>query len=590
MRHNKNSIIFKRGFKFPRVSFFKKVSIKLNIRAQILGVFMVGIIFISIISLMAIQRMDSISNSSREMANVYTPSIKLLGEISTSVVEYRRQELRFASTKGTSNLSIAETELTNTRDQINKMIQEFEQNYVSSEDVGTFFSAFKANWNQYSEDSNLLIDAIKKGDSRYMMDLSENTYNAINDLISKIIVINYDNVKMEVDASNKLYNSSRFLFLVISIVSIIITLVLAFLISTNISRSIIKLQKAVKSISEGDLTIDVIKIRSKDELGNLAESFNSMVAALKDIVRNVHANAEHVGSSAKELAASTEQTSKATEEINRNVMEVTRGAEEQNNEIDNVFKTFDEMNQGLLNMASNIESSSATSMKVARDAREGNSIIQNATDHMDNIAKQVNSILDTMEELKKKSDNIGGIVSAISAIANQTNLLALNAAIEAARAGESGRGFAVVADEVKKLASQSAEATSEIENIINTIKSDIDKAESATKDGTKTVGEGIDFINKAGAAFNNIVSSIEEVAVRSQEIAATSQQIASGSEHVKESIKKTSDISKGASVNMENVAASVEEQSASMEELSALAESLNEMSMELNRTVGSFRI
>ena len=130
------------------------------------------------------------------------------------------------------------------------------------------------------------------------------------------------------------------------------------------------------------------------------------------------------------------------------------------------------MNKNLEYMASGIDSSSNTAMRAARGARDGNKIVKDAVDHMASIAEQVNVILENMNELKKKSDNIEGIVSVISAIANQTNLLALNAAIEAARAGESGRGFAVVAGEVKKLAAQSSEAAKEIEGILSTIKRD----------------------------------------------------------------------------------------------------------------------
>lgn len=571
---------------------FHKLNVKLNIRTKILGSFIIGIAFIVIISFMAIQRMDSINKNSEQMANIYTPSIKILGEMNTALVEYRRQEQRYATSSDSTEMTTIEAKIVNVEAKLNNLVKEYEEKYLVSDDIKDIFNSFKDNLQTYIADSKKIINDKKNGNidnAGYILgSFKEDIYNSLSSMISSIIVINYDNVKEEGISSNKLYNTSRIIFLVISVICSILVLTLSLLISYNISRPVIKLEKSVKRIAEGDLTVEEIKIKNRDEIGSLAQSFNRMVEGLREVVRNVHMGAEQVSSSAEELAASAEQTSKATDEISRNVMEVTRGVEDQNKEVENVFVTFDEMNKGLSQMASNIGNSSSTAMKAAEGARSGKKIIDDAVEHMTDIAEQVNVILSTMEELKKKSENIEGIVSTISTIANQTNLLALNAAIEAARAGESGRGFAVVADEVKKLAAQSADATKEIENIINNIKRDIDSAEAATQSGTIAVDEGILVINNAGEAFKDIMLGIEEVAVQSQEIAATSEEIASGSDQVKESIGRTAEISKSASANMENVAASVEEQSATMQQLSALAESLNNMSVDLNKIIGKF--
>lgn len=571
------------------------INLKLSIRTKILGGFLVGVICLILISFMAIQRMDSINESSRQMANVYTPSIKLLGELSTSVTEYRRQELRMATLNSADELTALEAKIGNVKAKIDRSIMEYEQTYISddAEDIKNLFDSFKNNLNKYIKNSQNAINIAENGDLAGSSDLlvsSEDLYSTLNNQISNIILFNYENVVNAGEQADAVFNSSRFMFLIISIISVVAAVLMALAIAFSISNPVKKLEKAVRLISEGDLTIGEIKVKNRDEIGRLAGSFNKMVEQLRGIVNNVHMSAEQVSASSQELAASAEQTSRAVEEISANVMEVSRGVEEQTKEVDNVFVTFEEMDKGLTQMASSIENSSETAMKAAQSAKDGNSIVDDAVKHMTNIAEQVKIILNTMEELKKKSANIEGIVSAISAIANQTNLLALNAAIEAARAGESGRGFAVVADEVKKLAAQSDGATKEIENIITTIKRDIDSAESATQNGAKAVDGGILAINKAGEVFKNIVSGIDEVAVQSQEIAATSEQISSGSGQVKGSIEKTSQISKKASMNMENVAATVEEQSAAMQQLSTLAESLNNMSMELGKVISSFRI
>jgi len=568
-------------------------SLKLNIRTKILGSFIAGVVFLIVICATAVQNMDSINNNSKEMAELYTPGIKILGEINTSVVEYRRQEMRYVAAKDELEQMGAEAKIANISAKVEQLVTEFENNYVHSEDVKSLISSFKGNFSRYKEESNKIIDFVKSGNieeaNRCLQD-TESIYNSVSGMLNGVIVINYENVLNSAQESNKVFNSSRVVFLIMSLLCIAISIIIGLIVSSNISKPVRSLEKSVKAIADGDLTIEEVKINNKDEVGSLADSFNKMVQSLRDIVRNVQTSAEQVGASAQELAASAEQTAKTTEEISRAVMDVTKGVEEQDNEISNVLNTFDEMNKGLMEMASTIEASSGSAMKAAQNAKDGQMIINDAIGHMENISQQVNAILDTMEQLKKKSNNIESIISTISAIANQTNLLALNAAIEAARAGESGRGFAVVADEVKKLAAQAASSSKEIANIINMVKRDIDSAESATQSGTKAVEEGLIIINRAGEAFSNIVSGIEEVAAESQEIAATSEQIASGSDEVKQSIRRTAHISNNTSESMETVAASVEEQSASMQQLSALAETLSSMSTELGRLVSNFKL
>jgi len=579
--------------KIPKGFPMFKLKLRLNIRAKILGAFMLSIVFLIFISIMAIVRMDNINNSSKVMSNVYTPGIKLLGELNTNLTEYRRQELKCATIKNVDEFTAVESSLVNVKAKIEQLSEEYEKNYIKSDDMKNSFNTFKKFLNNYIQNSSTIIDVVKSGDfttAYYKLMGAEDVYNIINNQLNNIININYKSVMEESNNSNRTFNSSRLIFIITSALCMILLVGLAMLISMNISKPIVKLDKAVMAIASGDLSIGEIKIRNKDEIGSLSESFNIMVSSLRDIVKNVHMGAEQVSSSAEELTASAEQTSKSSEEISVAVLEVTHGVEMQSNDVEDILKTFDEMSKGQSEMALTIENSSVTAMKAAQRAKDGKMTIDDAVEHMKNIEEEVNVILTVMVELKRKSDNIEGIVSTISAIANQTNLLALNAAIEAARVGESGRGFAVVADEVKKLAAQSAGATKEIKGIITNIKKDIDGAEGATRNGAKAVDEGIVVINRAGDMFKDIVSGIEEVAVESQEIAATSEEIASGSEQVKESMSRTTGIFKKTSANMEGVAASVEEQSASMQQLSPLIQSLYNMSMELNSIVDKFKM
>jgi methyl-accepting chemotaxis protein len=151
-----------------------------------------------------------------------------------------------------------------------------------------------------------------------------------------------------------------------------------------------------------------------------------------------------------------------------------------------------------------------------------------------------------MNQLGEKSGQIGGIVSAITGLAEQTNLLALNAAIEAARAGEQGRGFAVVADEVRKLAEESQRAAGSIADLIAEIQTATTRAVGVSDEGDRRIRGSAETVDQSREAFRRIASSsgavhealveasslAEGTSAASQQVAASSAQLAEASRHV----------------------------------------------------------
>ena len=223
-----------------------------------------------------------------------------------------------------------------------------------------------------------------------------------------------------------------------------------------------------------------------------------------------------------------------------------------------------------------------------------------------------------VQEMGRRSDQIGEIVETIDDIASQTNLLALNAAIEAARAGEHGKGFSVVADEVRKLAERSSAATREIGGLIKGIQQTVAEAVRAMNEGASEVENGVAHAGKSGQALDSILKAAEMVSRQVEEIAGAAQHISLSSSElvssmdtvaavVEENTASTEEMSASsnevamavesiASISEENtaavveVSASTEEMSAEVQQVTASADTLSGMARDLAGLVARFRL
>ncbi|EBF6065047.1 PAS domain-containing protein [Campylobacter lari] len=149
--------------------------------------------------------------------------------------------------------------------------------------------------------------------------------------------------------------------------------------------------------------------------------------------------------------------------------------------------------------------------------QEGDSVIENTVQNIQNIAEMMNNSSNLVSSLNEQSEEIKNIIQTISDIADQTNLLALNAAIEAARAGEHGRGFAVVADEVRNLAERTGHSVNEITTTINSIRNVTAEVVQSIKDGLSGVNQSVDLAKEARECMEKIRNSSAQVAQAMQD-------------------------------------------------------------------------
>ncbi|MDF2714476.1 MAG: hypothetical protein K0R28_1401 [Paenibacillus sp.] len=349
------------------------------------------------------------------------------------------------------------------------------------------------------------------------------------------------------------------------------------------------LTRLSQQAATGDLTVS-IPVRQQDEVGQLADHFNTMIASIRDLIRQIRELSIQVSQSSETLRTSADQTANAAEYAAASIQEIAAGSERQMRSVEESSRAMVEMAGGIERIAESAGEAAEASTLAYKQAEQGNQDIQSNAERMEAIRQGVERSASAIRELDELSRQIGNITEAISEIAGQTNLLALNAAIEAARAGEHGRGFSVVSDQIRKLAEQSKQSSDRIGQLVQSIQGQTKRAVEEMQNGTEEVRGLSDIVNRIGESFRQIVRSVESVNRQMLEVSASSEQMSASTEEVTASILELSEISQQSASASQSVAASSEEQLASMEEITASAGSLNEMADKLNKTVERFKL
>lgn len=360
-----------------------------------------------------------------------------------------------------------------------KIVEEILKKETLGETERKLYQSAYDNLLEYQKAAGRVLDLAPQGVGAVYVTIADQKFDALNKIVSELH--EYENTLSQESYSRSVSNSryAVTLFLIIFVLAFVVSIFISMLVTRRILKPVNETIGVVQQLAEGDLR-QSIDLKSKDEIGELVDSVNTMRDKMGNAVGHAMEIAGVLSDSSSQEVAAIEETSASLDEI------------------------------------------ASMTKQNASNTEEANKLLNSAKDAIVKADVSMKQLISSMKEIAQASEQAQKVVKSIDEIAFQTNLLALNASVEAARAGEAGAGFAVVADEVRNLAMRATESahgsSGFIEDIVNKVK------------------KGEELVSLTSTIFGDVASSSEKVVSLMNEISAASHEQSQGIDQVNSAI------------------------------------------------------
>ncbi|SMP58798.1 methyl-accepting chemotaxis protein [Anoxynatronum buryatiense] len=381
---------------------------------------------------------------------------------------------------------------------------------------------------------------------------------------------------------------TRMLYLLTAGVTVLLSLIMFLFLNSAILRPVNRMKTLIAAVEQGDFTVEC-QGTSKDEIGQLADSFNQMVRTVREMIGDISGAALKVSDASATLQQTALENTRTTEEVAKAVEGIAQGAVDQAERTEEGAQKSQAMGRIMEENQQLTATMNQTNQQATRVVAESLKNMEQLTHIYETTVQAMEAVRLGIQNTDSSSRRISDASGMIAAISEQTNLLALNAAIEAARAGEAGRGFAVVADEIRKLAEESNASTKTIDQVVEDLQQHSKEAVQTIENSFEVLHRLQSEISRNQQAFHQIAQSSQDSHEQMKALNASTEQLEKMKQEILDAIQSLAAIAEENSASTEEVSASVEEQSASMMEIAQASDSLAELSQHLQEKMSQFR-
>lgn len=381
----------------------------------------------------------------------------------------------------------------------------------------------------------------------------------------------------------------RIITLILVALACLIAVSTGMYLSGGIGRSLKSINKNLKQISEGDLTVQV-SAKHKDEFTVLAENTMEMLSNMRGLIQKVTHVSGLVSDSSRNIMEVSGNIAVASDNISTAIDEIGSGISVQAQDSQNCLLQMDELSKKITGVYENLEEIEKVTDSTKHMISQGINTMEELSRQSEATNSITKYVVENVTALETKSYSIGRIIQVINEIADQTNLLALNASIEAARAGDAGRGFSVVADEIRKLAEQSIQAAGEIRKVIEEITKQTSDTVVTARNAENIVEKQNSIVDNTILTFRNMNTGVEKLISSLSVISQNMKNMDSARTGTLNAVESISAIAEETLAASDTVEDTVNTQNVSVKALEDASRVLGDNSRELNEAINKFRI